>query len=54
MEGVGSLATEDRPWATRTTGRALIVRRGMAQRLPRDIRFGEPTGMSHTIQFALP
>jgi hypothetical protein len=39
-----------RHWAVVVTDRAILVvdRRG-AQRLPRDIRFGEPTGMYHEI-----
>jgi hypothetical protein len=47
----GSLIFTVRVWTFVVTDRAiLIVRRGHALRLHRDILFGEPTGVYHAIQ----
>ena len=47
----GSGLFNARVWTFVVTDRAiLVVGRGGAQRLPRDIRFGEPTGMYHRIE----
>ncbi|QWF76773.1 hypothetical protein [Amycolatopsis sp. CA-230715] len=47
----GSWIFTARVWTFVATDRAiLIVGRGEARRLPRDHRFGEPTGMYHKIE----
>ncbi|GAA1510360.1 hypothetical protein [Streptomyces synnematoformans] len=47
----GSSILTARVWTFVVTDRAiLIVRKGTAQRLPRDFPFGEPSGMYHTFQ----
>ncbi|WP_217170183.1 hypothetical protein [Streptomyces sp. AC512_CC834] len=47
----GSSVFTARVWTFVATDRAiLIIRRGGVQRLPRDLHFGEPTGMYHNIE----
>lgn len=47
----GSLIFTARVWTFVVTDRAiLVVRGGHALRVPRDVLFGEPTGMYHSIQ----
>jgi hypothetical protein len=47
----GSWIFTVRVWTFVATDRAiLIVGQGAVQRLPRDLRFGEPTGMYHKIE----
>ncbi|MBU6531918.1 hypothetical protein ACFUIW_24110 [Streptomyces sp. NPDC057245] len=47
----GSSVLTLRVWTFVATDRAiLVIRRGGVQRLPRDLYFGEPTGLYHTFE----
>lgn len=48
---VFSVSPWTRVWTIVVTDRAiLVVRRGSARRLPRDVAFGAPTGVYHKVQ----